>query len=115
MELEGIHSKRPKNKPFFAVKNFSSGGIFLSTLFFAVEKRVDGSKGFESKTIRDDGAKRALIFCNRVEACNGTYRHPWLFSLSMLAVRLTFCLQRQKVSKKEIKGSNKRVRVKLKD
>jgi hypothetical protein len=50
VELEGIHSERPKNKPFFAVKNFSSGGIFLVTLFFAVEKRVTGSKGFEPKT-----------------------------------------------------------------
>jgi hypothetical protein len=52
----------PKNKPFYAVKNFSSGGIFLVTLFFAVEKRVTGSKGFESKTIMDDGAKRAFEF-----------------------------------------------------
>jgi hypothetical protein len=44
------------------VKNFSSGGIFLVTLFFAVEKRVTGSKGFETKTIKDDGAKRAFDF-----------------------------------------------------
>jgi hypothetical protein len=27
------HSKRPKNKPFFAVKNFSSERHFLDTLF----------------------------------------------------------------------------------
>jgi hypothetical protein len=42
------------------VKNFSSGGIFLVTLFFTVEKRVTGSKGFESKNITDDGAKRSF-------------------------------------------------------
>jgi hypothetical protein len=41
-------------------ENFSSGGIFLVTLFFAVEKRVTGLKGFKSKTIKDDGAKRAF-------------------------------------------------------
>jgi hypothetical protein len=34
----------------------------LDTLFFAAEKRVSGSKGIESKTIIDDGAKRALSF-----------------------------------------------------
>tara|TARA_R110000868_G_scaffold122763_11_gene325488 strand:+ start:29 stop:217 length:189 start_codon:yes stop_codon:yes gene_type:complete len=49
VELEGIHSKRPKHKSFFAVKNFSSGGFFLVTLFLAVEEKVTGSKGFESK------------------------------------------------------------------
>jgi hypothetical protein len=53
----------PKNKLFSAVKNFGSGGIFLSTLFFAVKKRVDGSKGFESKTI---SGRRAGRWC---EAC----------------------------------------------
>ncbi|MFT6991947.1 MAG: hypothetical protein ACJASL_003944, partial [Paraglaciecola sp.] len=35
----------------YAVKNFSSGGIFLVTLFFAVEKRVTGVKGFKSTVI----------------------------------------------------------------
>ena len=62
MKLEGIHLERPKNKPFFEVKNFSSAGIFLSTLFFAVEKRVDGSKGSESKTISGRRAKRGFGF-----------------------------------------------------
>jgi hypothetical protein len=62
VELEGIHSKRPKNKLFFAVKNLGSGGIFLDTLFFAVEKRVSGLKGFKSKTIMDDGAQPAFSF-----------------------------------------------------
>jgi len=56
VELEGIHSKRPKNKPFFAVKNFGSGGFFLVTLFLAVEEKVTGLNGFKTKTIRDDGA-----------------------------------------------------------
>jgi hypothetical protein len=41
-----------QNKSFCAVKNFSRGGIFLDTLFFAVEKRVSGSEGFESKPTR---------------------------------------------------------------
>jgi hypothetical protein len=33
------------------VKNFSSGGFFLVTLFLAVEEKVTGSNGFETKTI----------------------------------------------------------------
>ena len=66
MKLEGIHSERPKNKPSFEVKNFSSAGIFLSTLFFAVEKRVTGSKGFETKTFKDEGAQRAFSLCTNV-------------------------------------------------
>jgi hypothetical protein len=53
---------RRENKSFYAVKNFSSGGIFLVTLFFAVEKRVTGVKGFKSKTILNDGAKRVFSF-----------------------------------------------------
>tara|TARA_R110000751_G_scaffold307911_1_gene435142 strand:+ start:68930 stop:69226 length:297 start_codon:yes stop_codon:yes gene_type:complete len=50
VEVEGIHSERPKNKPFFAVKNFSSERRFLVTLFRCC-KRVTGSKGLETKTI----------------------------------------------------------------
>jgi hypothetical protein len=49
VEVGGTHLKRPENKPFFAVKNFSRGGFFLVTLFLAVEEKVTGSKGFESK------------------------------------------------------------------
>jgi len=40
VELEGTHSKRPNNKPFYAVKNFSSGGFFLVTLLLAAEEKV---------------------------------------------------------------------------
>jgi hypothetical protein len=42
------------------MKNIVASGFFLVTLFIAVEEKVTGSKGFESKTIQDDGAKRAL-------------------------------------------------------
>ena len=44
------------------MKNIVASGFFLVTLFLAVEEKVTGSKGFESKTIMDDGAKRALYF-----------------------------------------------------
>jgi hypothetical protein len=36
---------------FVRLRTLVVSGIFLVTLFFAVEKRVTGSKGFESKTI----------------------------------------------------------------
>jgi hypothetical protein len=49
VEVGGTHLERPKNKPFFAVKNFGSGGFFLVTLFLAEEEKVTGSKGFETK------------------------------------------------------------------
>jgi len=39
-----------------------ASGFFLVTLFLAVEEKVTGLKGFKSKTIRDDGAKRAFDF-----------------------------------------------------
>ena len=52
MEVGGTHLERPKNKPFFAVKNFSRGGFFLVTLFLAEEEKVTGSKGFETKPSR---------------------------------------------------------------
>jgi hypothetical protein len=60
--LKGYIRNDPRISQFFAVKNFCSGGIFLDTLFFAVEKRVSGLKGFKSKTIMDDGAKRDFNF-----------------------------------------------------
>jgi hypothetical protein len=60
VELEGIHSKRPKNKSFFAVENFGSERPFLVTSFGCC-KEVTGSKGFETKTITDDGAQRAFL------------------------------------------------------
>ena len=34
----------------------------MDTLFLAVEEKVSGSKGFETKTIMDDGAQRAFDF-----------------------------------------------------
>jgi hypothetical protein len=42
------------------VKNIIASGFFLVTLFLAVEEKVTGSKGFETKTIKDDGAQRAF-------------------------------------------------------
>jgi len=54
-----------KNKPFFAVKNFSCGGFFLVTLFLAVEEKVTGLKGFKTKTFtrtpRGMKARRVFI------------------------------------------------------
>jgi len=44
------------------------------------------------------GAKRAFRPFKIVKACAGAYRHPWLFSHSIHAVQLTFCLQQHKVS-----------------
>ncbi|MFT6779622.1 MAG: hypothetical protein ACJAV1_003565 [Paraglaciecola sp.] len=44
------------------MKNIVASGFFLVTLFLAEEEKVTGSKGFGSKTIRDDGAKRAFKF-----------------------------------------------------
>ena len=44
------------------MKNIVASGFFLVTLFLAKEEKVTGSKGFGSKTIRDDGAKRAFKF-----------------------------------------------------
>jgi hypothetical protein len=35
-----------------------ASGFFLVTLFLAEEEKVTGLKGFKSKTIKDDGAKR---------------------------------------------------------
>jgi hypothetical protein len=34
------------------MKNIVASGFFLVTLFLAVEEKVTGSKGFESKTIK---------------------------------------------------------------
>ena len=48
------------------LKTLGVGGIFLVTLFFAVEKRVTGSKGFETKTFKDEGAQRAFSLCTNV-------------------------------------------------
>jgi hypothetical protein len=42
--------------------------IFLVTLFFAVEKRVTGSKRFDSKNHHDGGAKRFLYPLNRAKS-----------------------------------------------
>ena len=52
MEVGGTHLERPKNKPFFAVKNFSRGGFFLVTLFLAEEEKVTGLNEFKIKVIR---------------------------------------------------------------
>ncbi|GAC18436.1 hypothetical protein GARC_1461 [Paraglaciecola arctica BSs20135] len=38
------------------MKNIVASGFFLVTLFLAVEEKVTGSKGSETKTIKDDGA-----------------------------------------------------------
>ncbi len=62
MELEKIYLYRLKNKLIFAVKNVINGGIFLVTPFFDIEKRVTGTKGFETKTITDDGVQRTFCF-----------------------------------------------------
>jgi hypothetical protein len=48
------------------MKNIVASGFFLVTLFLAAEEKVTGSKGFESKTIMDDGAKRALNHLNQI-------------------------------------------------
>ena len=48
------------------MKNIVASGFFLVTLFLAAEEKVTGSKGFESKTIMDDGAKRALNLLNQI-------------------------------------------------
>ena len=42
------------------MKNISGERHFLVTLFFAAEKRVTGSKGFESKTRKDAGARQGI-------------------------------------------------------
>ncbi|MGS2720849.1 hypothetical protein [Paraglaciecola aestuariivivens] len=34
---------------FLRLRTLSGGGIFLVTFFFAVEEKVTGSKGFETK------------------------------------------------------------------
>jgi hypothetical protein len=51
-KLEGLIWNDPNISLFVRLKTLGVGGIFLVTLFFAVEKRVTGSKGFETKTIR---------------------------------------------------------------
>jgi hypothetical protein len=50
----------PKNKPFFAMKKFSSERPFL-VAFLGFCKEVTGLKGFKTKTITDDGAQRAFL------------------------------------------------------
>jgi hypothetical protein len=58
--VPGAHCDDLLNLPDNWMKNIVASGFFLVTLFLAVEEKVTGSKGFESKTIKDDGAKRAL-------------------------------------------------------
>jgi hypothetical protein len=58
------------------MKNIVASGFFLVTLFLAVEEKVTGLKGFKTKTIKDDGAKRALYFLNSTKACTSAYRPP---------------------------------------
>ena len=47
-KLDGHICSDPKISLFVRLKTLGVGGIFLVTLFFAVEKRVTGSKGFET-------------------------------------------------------------------
>jgi hypothetical protein len=50
------------------LKTLVVSGIFLVTLSFAFEKRVTGSKGFESKNHHDDGSKRFLYLLYRAKS-----------------------------------------------
>jgi hypothetical protein len=44
------------------MKNIVGERLLFGYFFLAVEEKVIGLKGFKSKTIKDDGAKRALDF-----------------------------------------------------
>ena len=62
-----------------------ASGFFLVTLFLAAEEKVTGSKGFESKTIMDDGAQRAFNFLYRVKhALALTALHGFVHTASLL-------------------------------
>jgi hypothetical protein len=52
------------------MKNIVASGFFLVTLFLAEEEKVTGLKGFKSKTIMDDGAKRAFKFPKNRSCCS---------------------------------------------
>jgi hypothetical protein len=64
VERERIHSKRPKNKPFFAVKNFSSERYFLDTLFLLLKKSI-WFEGIRDKTIRTMARSVFLFFLKK--------------------------------------------------
>jgi hypothetical protein len=70
VELEGTHSKRPKNKPFCAIKNFTSRRHFLVTYFLLLKKSnwLEGIqvKNHHADAARDDGAKRAFKLLKRM-------------------------------------------------
>jgi hypothetical protein len=53
------------------MENIVASGFFLVTLFLAVEEKVTGLKGFMTKTIKDDGAKRALNLLNQIIVYRG--------------------------------------------
>jgi hypothetical protein len=56
-----------------------ASGIFLVTLFFAAEKRVTGSKGFGSKTIRTM-ARSVLLILKIIKRSAGPERlKPFYF------------------------------------
>jgi hypothetical protein len=53
-------------------------------------KRVSGSKGFETKTITDDGAKRAFSILYKVKACAALTAIRGFFHTASLLYDLLF-------------------------
>lgn len=58
--VPGAHCDDLLNTPDNWMKNIVASGFFLVTLFLAVEEKVTGSKGFESKTRKDVGARQGI-------------------------------------------------------